>query len=92
MTTQATSIFLVLYLRVGLDEGVDSGGSDPSVNTRSAGLSTALTPRNKTDEGLGGVDDGASRVTLARVLSTSFQTSTEHVGRDDVAGVQRLVL
>lgn len=79
-------------LLVGGDEGPDGGSADTSVDTRSVGLSAALTPRDKADKGLGGVDNRTSRVTLAGVLATSCETSTDHVGGDGVAGVDGLVL
>jgi hypothetical protein len=57
--------FQMLYLQVGRDERPDDGRANASVDTRSVRLSAALTPGNKTDQSLGGVDNGASRVTLA---------------------------
>lgn len=85
-------IIFSTLLRVGGDEGADRGGTNTGVDTRSVGLSATITPGNETNEGLGGVDNGASRVTLARVLSTLGKTSTEHVGGDLVAGVDGLIL
>jgi hypothetical protein len=72
-------VFLDLstFLQVGRDER--SKRANPGVDTGEVGLSAALTPRDDTDELLGGGDDGAARVTLARVLSTGGETSAEHL-------------
>lgn len=73
------------HLDVGVNERAES--TNASVNTRLSSLSTALTPRNKTDKSLAGVNNGASRVTLARVLATRRNTSAEHGVSDLADGV-----
>ena len=72
-------------LSVGVDERAES--TNASVNTRLSSLSTALTPRNKTNKSLGRVNNGASRVTLAGVLATRRNTSAEHGVSDLADGV-----
>lgn len=68
------------HLQVGVDERAERANA--RVHTRLASLGTALTPRNKANEGLGRVDNRTSRVTLARVLATSSNAGAEHVVRD----------
>jgi hypothetical protein len=79
---------IVKYLQVAGDEAVEKGKTKVGVDTWCTSRSAALTPRNNTDLDLGaGVDDGAARVTLARVLSTLGETSAEHGGGDGAAAV-----
>lgn len=72
-------------LSVGIDERAES--TNTSVDTRLSSLSTAITPGNKTNKSLARVNNGASRVTLARVLATSRNTSAEHGVSDLADGV-----
>ena len=74
---------LSTFLQVGRDER--SEGTNPGVDTGEVGLSATLAPRDNTDELLAGGDDGAAGVTLARVLSTSGNTSAEHLVGDTEA-------
>jgi hypothetical protein len=76
---------LIESLDVGVNERAERANA--SVDTRLTSLSTAITPGDKTNEGLGRVDNGASRVTLARVLATSSNTGTEHGVSDLADGV-----
>ena len=67
--------------KVGIDERKESANT--SVNTRLASLSTAITPGNDTNELAGRrIDEGATRVTLAGVLTTGSNTGTDHVVSD----------
>lgn len=73
--------------------GVDPGNivSDSGVNTREASFSTTLTPRDETDQDTGaGVDDWATAISRAGVLSTRGQTGAEHVGGDGRGAVTGL--
>jgi hypothetical protein len=69
-----------------VDEREQSGGA--SVHTGEVGLSAAVTPRNDTNDSLGGVDKGTARVTLARVFATSSEASADHVGGDSRGSVR----
>lgn len=53
-----------------------------SVNTGESTLSASLTPRNNTNQGSAGVNDGATRVSRAGVLATGGNSSAEHVVAD----------
>jgi hypothetical protein len=66
----------ILHLQVGVDESEKS--RQTSVDTRLTGLSTSITPRNGTNQSLASIDNGATAVTLARVLASGSQTSAEH--------------
>lgn len=56
--------------------------ADAGVDTGVVGLSAAVAPGDETVQDLGGVDDGAARVTRARVPATGGETGAEHVGGD----------
>lgn len=74
--------------RVLVDEGEEVG--DAGVDTGEVRPGAAVAPRNDTDKSLGGIDERAARVALARVLSTRGLTGADHVGGDGLGGVQRL--
>lgn len=59
--------------------------ANTGVNTGVSGLGTANTPGDETLEDSSRVDNGATAVTLARVLATSILSSAEHVASDIVA-------
>jgi len=65
-------------LSVLVDEAAE--GADAGVDTGKVGASAAASPGDDTDEGLVGIDERAARVTLARVATTSRDTSADHVG------------
>jgi hypothetical protein len=68
-------------LQVTSDERKQAANS--SVNSREVGLGATLAPGdNANQSAAGGVDDGTAAVSLARVLATLSQASTEHVGGD----------
>lgn len=61
--------FQIRPLHVAADERVQA--ANPSVDSSAVRLSTALTPRDDTDESSrGGGNDGAAAVSLARVLTS----------------------
>ena len=67
--------------KVGINEGKESANT--SVDTRLASLSTAITPGNDTNKLAGRrVDERATRVTLAGVLTTGSNTGANHVVSD----------
>jgi hypothetical protein len=76
------------YLQVGSNKARNAALAQVGVHTRRTCRRASLTPRNNTKlHARRGVDDGAARVTLARVLSTLGQTSAEHGRRDAPAAV-----
>jgi len=78
-------------LQVGSNEATESSLANVGVHTRGVGGSAAITPRNGTEEDLGGlVDDRTAGVTLARVLSTLGETGAEHLGGNSRGAVRRL--
>jgi len=78
-------------LQVGSHEATERSLTNVGVDTRCVGGSAALTPGNSTDKDLGGlVDDRATRITLARILTTLGQTSAEHLSGDGRCAVRGL--
>jgi hypothetical protein len=78
----------VQYLQVAGDEAVHASQANVGVDTGGTGGGATLTPGNNTELDAGGlVDNGAARVTLARVLSALGQTSAEHGGGDAAGSV-----
>jgi hypothetical protein len=78
-----------LLERLGVAVDERSEAANASVDTRSVGLSTTLTPRNNTNNSVGSVNNGTTAVTLASIATTLGETSTEHVvgdGRSTVLG------
>jgi hypothetical protein len=65
------------------DERQNSG--EAGVNTRVVGISASIAPRNNTNERLSAVDNRATGVTLARVLSAL--ASAEHAGGDGAGAI-----
>lgn len=56
--------------------------TNPRVYTRLSRASTTASPRNNANKSLGRVHNRAAAVTLARVLTTAGDTSTEHAVSD----------
>ena len=79
------------YLQVSSDEAAESSLANVGVDARGVGRSAALTPGDGSEKDLGAlVDNGAARVTLARVLATRSQTGAEHLGGDGGGAVRSL--
>jgi hypothetical protein len=75
-----SGIFCFEQLHVGVEPGNEVGGL--GVDTRIARISTARAPGHNTRQ-LVATHEGTTRVTLARVLTASVITSTDH-GVSDV--------
>jgi hypothetical protein len=67
-------------LSVAVNERAES--TNTGIDTRLVGTGTSITPRDSTNDGVRAVDDGTTAVTLARVLATGSNTSTEHLVGD----------
>jgi hypothetical protein len=68
-------------LQVAADEASQARLAQVGVNTWGTSRSTTLTPGDNAElDAGGGVDDGATTVTLARILSTLAETGAEHGG------------
>lgn len=71
------------YLQVAGNEASKARLAKVGVDTGGTSSGTALTPRNNTElHTRGSVNNGATAVTLARVLATLGQSSAEHGGGD----------
>jgi hypothetical protein len=75
-TIEVYNLETIIILQVAGDERRKS--TDSGVDTGLARQSTAITERHHTKKYLGRTDDRASAVTLARILSSSGETSAEH--------------
>jgi hypothetical protein len=75
-------------LQVAADEASHARLAKVGVDTRGTSRSTTLTPRDNTELDAGGrVDDRATTVTLARILSTLGETGAEHGGSNASSAV-----
>lgn len=85
-----TTSTMSTHLSVLVDEAQQRRNA--RIHTRPVGLSASKSEAHKAKQLLRGVDNGATRVTLARVLAASGETSTEHVvgdGRGAVGSAAR---